>query len=62
MRPNLKSEGNFCQIKVVQYGYDMKIQRVTYKLACGYSKIGTGYTTALPGEEEFASDQHFENQ
>ena len=37
-------EGNFCKVLVVQYGYDMTIQWVTYKLASGYAKIGTGYT------------------
>ncbi|CEG11451.1 conserved hypothetical protein [groundwater metagenome] len=38
-------EGNYCKIKVVNYGYDLKIQWVTYKLSTGYTKIGTGYTT-----------------
>lgn len=36
-------EGNFCKILVVQYGYDMTIQWVTYKLASGYTKLGSGY-------------------
>jgi len=37
--------GNVCKIKVVQYGYNLKIQWVTYKLANAYHVIGTGYAT-----------------
>ncbi|MEJ8825730.1 hypothetical protein WKW80_27490 [Variovorax humicola] len=38
------SLGNFAKVKVVAYGYDMKIQWVTYKLDPAYAVIGTGYT------------------
>jgi len=44
-------EGNVCKIKVVQYGYDMKIQWVTYKLASGYSKIGTATPPAYQAKK-----------
>lgn len=37
-------EGNFCKIKVITYGYDLKVQWVTYQLASPYTKIGTGYS------------------
>lgn len=37
--------GNIAKIKVVQYGYDMKIQWETYQLASPYHLIGTGYST-----------------
>jgi hypothetical protein len=37
--------GNFTKIKVVTYGYNIKIQWVTYHLASGYTKIGVGYNT-----------------
>lgn len=36
--------GNIAKIKVVQYGYDMKIKWETYKLASPYHLIGTGYS------------------
>lgn len=37
-------EGNFCKIKVITYGFDLKVQWVTYRLASAYTKIGTGYS------------------
>ncbi len=36
--------GNLAKIKVVQYGYNMQINWVTYKIASSYQTIGTGYT------------------
>ena len=41
VRTNL---GNLAKVKVVTYGYDMKIQWVTYKLDPAYAVLGTGYT------------------
>ncbi|MEJ8848500.1 hypothetical protein [Variovorax rhizosphaerae] len=38
------SQGNYAKVKVVTYGYDMKIQWVTYKPTPAYAVIGTGYT------------------
>ena len=37
--------GNVCKIKVIQYGYHLKIQWVTYQLAPPCHVIGTGYAT-----------------
>ncbi len=37
-------DGNVAKIRVVQYGYDMTIEWVTYKLASPYNIIGKGYT------------------
>jgi hypothetical protein len=37
--------GNLAKILVVNYGYDLTIQWVTYKLASPYHQIGTGYHT-----------------
>ena len=37
--------GNIAKIKVLQYGYDLKVQWVTYKFASPYHTIGTGYAT-----------------
>ncbi len=37
-------DGNVAKIRVVQYGYDMTIEWVTYKLASPYHIIGKGYT------------------
>jgi len=37
--------GNIAKIKVLQYGYDLKIEWVTYKFASPYHTIGTGYAT-----------------
>lgn len=48
-------DGNFAKIKVVQYGYDMKIEWVTYKLPSPYRVIGTGYAT--PEDIAVASDE-----
>lgn len=36
-------EGNYAKIGVVAYGYDLKIQWVTYKLNPAYAHIGIGY-------------------
>jgi hypothetical protein len=47
--------GNFAKIRVVQYGYDMKIEWVTYKLASPYHLIGSGYTT--PEDIAVSSDE-----
>ena len=40
----LTSQGNFAKVRVVTYGYDMKIQWVTYRLNPAYLVLGTGYT------------------
>ena len=37
--------GNLAKVLVVSYGYDLKIQWVTYKPASPYHVIGTGYAT-----------------
>lgn len=37
--------GNIAKIKVLQYGYDLKIEWVTYKFASPCHTIGTGYAT-----------------
>ena len=37
--------GNLCKIKVLQYGYNLSIQWVTYQLAGAYHVIGAGYAT-----------------
>lgn len=39
----LTNAGNYTKIKVVEYGYDMKIQWVTYRLGSRYRVLGTGY-------------------
>jgi hypothetical protein len=36
--------GRFAKIKVDKYGYNLKIEWVTYKLGSAYHVIGTGYT------------------
>jgi hypothetical protein len=51
----LTNAGNFAKIHVVQYGYDMTIEWVTYKLASPYHLIGIGYTT--PEDIAVASDE-----
>jgi hypothetical protein len=38
------TNGNLAKVKVVTYGYDMKIQWVTYKLDSPYLVLGTGYS------------------
>jgi len=48
--------GNVCKIKVVQYGYNLKIQWVTYRLANAYHVIGTGYAT--PEDIAVCADEH----
>lgn len=37
------NQGNFAKVEVLQYGYDLKIQWVTYHLASPYVVLGTGY-------------------
>ena len=37
-------EGNYCKLQVAAYGYDLKVNWVTYKLNPAYAHIGTGYT------------------
>jgi len=37
-------EGNYCKLHVVTYGYDLKVDWVTYKLNPSYVHIGAGYT------------------
>jgi hypothetical protein len=36
--------GNYAKVKVLNYGYDITIQWVTYNIPSGYKVIGTGYT------------------
>ncbi len=38
------TQGNFAKVEVLTYGYDLKIQWVTYKLLSGYVTLGSGYT------------------
>lgn len=38
------SLGNYAKVKVINYGYNLFIQWVTYRLDPAYSVIGTGYT------------------
>lgn len=47
--------GNLAKVLVVSYGYDMKIQWVTYKPASPYHQIGTGY--ANPEDIAVASNE-----
>ena len=51
----LTNAGNLAKIHVVQYGYDMNIEWITYKLASPYHPIGAGYTT--PEDIAVASDE-----
>jgi hypothetical protein len=37
--------GNIAKIKVLQYGYNLKVRWVTYKFGSACQTIGTGYTT-----------------
>ena len=37
------TQGNFAKVKVLNYGYDITIQWVTYHIPSGYNVIGTGY-------------------
>ncbi len=48
--------GNYSKIKIVQYGYNLSIQWVTYKLASAYHVIGTGYAT--PEDIVVAADEN----
>jgi DNA-binding beta-propeller fold protein YncE len=36
--------GNIAKIKVLQYGYDLRVEWVTYRFAVPYHTVGTGYT------------------
>ncbi len=38
------TQGNFAKVQILTYGYDLKIQWVTYKLSSGYVVLGTGYS------------------
>ena len=44
------TQGNFAKVKVLNYGYDLTIQWVTYNIPSGYNVIGTSLRTehALP--------------
>ncbi|MEO5683548.1 MAG: hypothetical protein ABIQ88_12945 [Chitinophagaceae bacterium] len=37
-------QGNYSKLQVVAYGYDLKVNWVTYKLNPAYVRIGAGYT------------------
>jgi hypothetical protein len=39
----LTTNGNYTKVQVVAYGYDLTINWVTYRIASGYSVLGTGY-------------------
>lgn len=53
----ITNAGNFTKIKVVNYGYDMTIQWVTYKLGPRYRVLGTGYTQ--PEDLKLRSDNRY---
>jgi hypothetical protein len=36
--------GNFAKVQVLAYGYDITLKWVTYKIASGYTVLGTGYS------------------
>src|SRR5215470_14844728 len=40
----LTNGGNFAKVQVLNYGYDLAIQWVTYQLNPAYQVLGTGYT------------------
>ena len=37
------SSGNYAKVLVTQYGYNIKVKWVTYKVSSGYKVLGTGY-------------------
>jgi hypothetical protein len=37
------TQGNYAKVKVLNYGYDITIQWITYNIPSGYKVIGTGY-------------------
>jgi hypothetical protein len=37
------NQGNYAKVKVLSYGYDLKIQWATYHLDSAYAVLGTGY-------------------
>lgn len=39
----LTNAGNYAKAQVLAYGYDIQIKWTTYRLASGYSVLGTGY-------------------
>ncbi|HSP73638.1 MAG TPA: hypothetical protein VLN26_14775, partial [Gaiellaceae bacterium] len=39
----LTNAGNYAKAQVLAYGYDLQIKWTTYRLASGYSVLGTGY-------------------
>jgi len=39
----LTNSGNYCKVQVLSYGYNLQVKYVTYKLAYGYAKLGSGY-------------------
>ncbi len=50
----LTNQGNYAKVKVVTYGYDLKIEWVTYHLNQAYAVLGTGYTN--PEDVKISSD------
>ena len=48
------NKGNFTKVQVIQYGYDMKIQWVTYHLGPLYQVLGNGYQ--MPEDVAIAAD------
>jgi hypothetical protein len=50
----LTNQGNYAKVKVVSYGYDLKIQWATYHLNPAYAVLGTGY--ANPEDVKVSTD------
>jgi hypothetical protein len=50
----LTNAGNFAKVKVITYGYDMKVEYVTYRLKPRQRVLGTGYSQ--PEDIKVAAD------
>lgn len=53
----MTNAGNFAKVKVVNYGYNMTIQWVTYRLGSRYRVLGTGYNQ--PEDIVVRSDERY---
>lgn len=51
----MTNEGNYAKVKITQYGYNLSIQWVTYKLNSPYHVIGVGYNN--PEDIAVSSDE-----
>jgi hypothetical protein len=55
--------GNYCKVKVLNYGYNIEIEWATYKLGQRYKVLGTGYNepediiVGLDGRHAFVSER-----